>query len=578
MTKNYIKKYLIFICILFILLTTISVVSANENTTNILENYENNDVIEVENEEPLTEDNNEILEVENKEPLTEDNNEILEQSNVNSTLKVSSPLYVGNKVVTAGESFTLNIDLTTYPSSPQNKIWDVTVKIGDHTYILTKNDFKNGVYKLTTKLSRGEYKCSARLNVDDTYEAKNFKITSYEDPKITYDFDTQALLGNSITGYVYVKSYYGYTNRGTITIDGKSYEVRGSPVYVTITPKKIGEYSFSIIYTPDTGSYINHASTYTSTITTTSPTHISVENDKTEVGYYVNYPKITVKDNLGQNIEDYGDISYYRNGVKCNTNMGLLPPQKPGVYTYKVVYTPNSKYYSSSYTYFKVTYKYKPKIIVKNINGKSHKKIKITATVKNKETGKNIKKGLMTFIINGKTYNKNIKNGKAILKIKCPKAYYWKTTYKYYSSYKVKTKYYKTVYNCKAIFHETSNYLAKSSKFKIISKKKPQMKTYKINKKKSKTKTTRNYPNAEAILKKSEYTFWFNYNGNILPNMPVTYKIYTGSTYDEYSSRTDSLGHVKICHIPKGEHTIYIEGKYLLDTYYYHSTFTVYRT
>ena len=60
--------------------------------------------------------------------------------------------------------------------------------------------------------------------------------------------------------------------------------------------------------------------------------------------------------------------------------------------------------------------------------------------------------------------------------------------------------------------------------------------------------------------------------------MPVTYKIYTGSTYDEYSSRTDSLGHVKICHIPKGEHTIYIEGKYLLDTYYYHSTFTVYRT
>ena len=59
--------------------------------------------------------------------------------------------------------------------------------------------------------------------------------------------------------------------------------------------------------------------------------------------------------------------------------------------------------------------------------------------------------------------------------------------------------------------------------------------------------------------------------------MPVTYRIYSGSSYDEYDSQTDSLGYVTIYDIPKGEHKIYIEGHYLLSTKTYKSTFTVYR-
>ena len=96
-------------------------------------------------------------------------------------------------------------------------------------------------------------------------------------------------------------------------------------------------------------------------------------------------------------------------------------------------------------------------------------------------------------------------------------------------------------------------------------------------KKKTSYKSKSKNVDADILLRQDYYTFWFNYNGHTLGSIPVTYKIYTGSQYNEYQSQTDSLGFVDIYPIPKGTHKIYIEGQYLLDTKKYHSTFTVYR-
>lgn len=284
-----------------------------------------------------------------------------------------------------------------------------------------------------------------------------------------------------------------------------------------------------------------------------------------------------------------GFISIDINGKKYTSlvkegksKITIQTPYSPGTYSCKVTFNSDSQYVLNSSTTFIVTSKISTKVTVKSATGYQGKKVKLTAIVKD-DAGNKIKKGIVIFKIKGKNYKAKIKNGKAKITIKYPKAKLFKTKSKRKNGYLIKTKYYKSVYNCKAEFNGYGNYFSSSSSFKVTSKKKPVTKKYIIVTSSSKKKTSHSKPksnnvDADVILFQDYYTFWFNYNGHTLGNMPVKYKIYTGSQYDEYQSQTDSLGFVDISPIPKGTHKIYVEGHYLLDTKNYHSTFTVYRS
>ena len=501
------------------------------------------------------------------------------------TIKYDSLLKVETQKFNVGEQASIAISLITYPSVPRGTIGNVIVYIDGVKYVLTKDNFKYGVYTLNTTFSKiGKYPCSAQLYIADDYytSIEQFFIEVYDTPKIIYyTQEYKNTLGESVNINIDVVDYLGYPiSKGKIYLDSQSFDLMYTPVQFTLNPKSVGSKTYSISYVPQKGSYYkSYYDYYAITVTTVSPTYITTKPSYGEVGYYVFPEEEIVKDKLGNILTVYaGEVEYYFNGKKINYHNGLLPPQKPGVYTYKVVYKPSSSSYLSSYSYFKVIYKYKVKIKVKNINGKQGKKIKIIAITKDKNTGKVIKKGRITFKINGKKYLRSIKKGKAILKIKCPKAYYWKTTTSSYYDYYYEIKHYRTVYKCTCTFNENKKYSTKIKGFKIISEKNSKIKKHKIKHKKTKkSKTSKKSLEADIITKKDEYTFWFNYEGHVLGAMPVKYKIYTGSSYEEYDSQTNSLGFVSIYNIPKGIHKIYIEGHYLLSTKTYHSTFTIYR-
>lgn len=296
-----------------------------------------------------------------------------------------------------------------------------------------------------------------------------------------------------------------------------------------------------------------------------------------------------VKNNLNENINE-GFISFIIDGktyvadvISGEATVNLKMPSKVGTLNYIVKYTPNSRYTSESSSILKIISKYGTKISVKSVTGYQGKKVKLKAIVKD-DMGRKLKKGTVYFTINGKTYSAKVKNGVATIKIKYPKAKYWDYDHKVKRGYLYKIKYYKSIIKCKVQFKKNGNYLGSSSNFKVTSKKKPVVKKYRIkstsaskSKTNSKSKSSTSSGSSGIPILKNYYTFWFKYDGNTLGNMPVTYKIYSGSYCYENDGQTDALGFIDISPIPLGSHKIYIEGKYLLSNKIYHSTFTVYR-
>ena len=127
-----------------------------------------------------------------------------------------------------------------------------------------------------------------------------------------------------------------------------------------------------------------------------------------------------------------------------------------------------------------------PKIAVSKITGYQGKSLTLKATVKNGDVGVSGVK--VTFKLNGNTYtNTTDSNGVAKYNIKFPKSSVLKTTSKTKGKTLTKTTYYQSTYTCDVTVTGTG-YNKATDSFKVVSKKKPLVKKYKIIKKK-KTRT-----------------------------------------------------------------------------------------
>ena len=510
------------------------------------------------------------------------------------TVKAKTELTVNDIKCNIGEYIKISSSLKSGTGHDATRYGNIIFSIDSKKYVTS------GSVSLNMNTA-GKLKCTAQYIGTSYYlnsTEKTFYITVSDTTKVVYSLEsTNVLAGDKIKGeYRVVDGFGNIVTRGNVKITEAtmllivtayydklpSYSTKG---HLSITaPNKPGKYTYGIYYSGKNTDFQGSSSEFN--INVYSISKISSDVIKTNLGKTTNI-KITVKDHLGQNIDEgivkstingKTYIANVKNGIAIFNNVKM--PLNANTYYYTVTYSTDSGLYTTSSSVIKIICSHESKIKVKSISGYSGKKVKLTATVKD-GLGNKIKKGTIKFKINGKTYKAKVKNGKATKKIKLPKAKVSNRVTKTSGTKRTVTTYFRTTYLCTALFSGYKQYPSSSSNFKITSKKKPITKKYYIAKSSSKKKTSYKSKSknvdADILLRQDYYTFWFNYNGHTLGSIPVTYKIYTGSQYNEYQSQTDSLGFVDIYPIPKGTHKIYIEGQYLLDTKKYHSTFTVYR-
>ena len=509
------------------------------------------------------------------------------------TVRTKTELTVNDVMCNIGNSVTISSSLKSGIGSQATKYGNVIYTINSQRYITTGS--------LTLNMyTAGKIKCTAQYIGTSYYlnsTEKTFYITVKDITNIVYSLEsTKILAGDKINlNYKVIDSTGNTVSNGIVKITQPTPKLISTAYYDSLqsyrtygqasitAPDMPGEYTYGIYYSNKNTDFQNSAKGFTVFIYSTSK--ISSSLIKSNVGKTKDI-ELTVKDHLGKNIDE-GIVKSEINGKTYSANVkngkavlkNVKMPLKPNTYQYTVTYSTSTGFYTNSNCIIKILCSHESKIKVKSITGRAGKKVKLTATVKD-GLGNKIKKGTIKFKINGKTYKAKVKNGKATKKIKIPKAKVSNEITKKSGNICKITTYYKTIYSCKALFGGYKQYPKGSSNFKVTSKKKPITKKYIIktsNKKKASSKSKSKNIDADIFLRQDYYTFWFNYNGHTLGNMPVTYKIYTGSTYKEYQSQTDYLGFVDIYHISKGKHKIYVEGHYLLDSKSYKSTFTVYR-
>ena len=467
--------------------------------------------------------------------------------------------------------------------------------IGSETYNTTKS------LKLQMNKS-GLYKCTVKY-VGDSYHLNSTTSTFYinvaDDTRIEYVLDSSNILSGSKfnISYKVLDSQSNIVKKGKVKVTKSTTSNNNKiPVHSTYgdllveVPDLPGKYEYKILYEGmdkqnfNTRNYQNKKSFFY--INVYAKSSIIANPLERNIGEKTNIV-LKVKDHLGQNINEGSlkvkilgktYVANVKNGKAIFKNVKM--PSKAKKYRFKVSYYSKTGFYTNSSTMLEISCKYCSKVTVKSITGYEGKKVKLTALVQD-TAGNKIKKGTVKFKIHSKTYKASVKNGKATVTIKMPFAHFYKAVTKTSGKKCIVTRYFKTVYKCKVTFSGYKQYPGSSSEFTVTSKSEPfSYITYKDSENQPPSSSSSDQSSSSKnsiILKNDYYTFWFNYQGDTLGNMPVTYRIYSGSSYDEYDSQTDSLGYVTIYDIPKGEHKIYIEGHYLLSTKTYKSTFTVYR-
>ena len=507
------------------------------------------------------------------------------------TVKTKTELSVADIKCNLGNSITIRSSLKSGTGRDASKY-------GNIEYVINSQRYSTSGSLGITMNTPGKIKCTAQYVGNSYYltsSEKTFYITVNDQTNVVYSLDSNRVLAGDYfnLNYRVVDGSGNTVPFGEVKITEstmllmatayydslKSYSTSG---YVSLaSPNKPGQYTYGIYY--KNSNYQGTSKTFK--LNVYSKSIITSSTIKSYVGKTANI-KLIVKDHLGQKINEgiiksnFNGKSYsasVKNGEAIFNNVKM--PLKGNTYYCTAYYSTDSGLYTSSSCIIKIICSHESKIKVNTVKGYAGKKVKLSATIKD-GLGNKIKKGTIKFKINGKTYKSKVKNGKATKKIKIPKAKISKKISKTNGNIRTVKTYYKTTYSCTATFSGYKQFPSSSSTFKVVSKKKPKIHTYKISKKKSSTKTTKTKKSTSPgtiFINNDQYRFWFNYNGNTLGNMPVKFKIYSGSNYDEYDSQTDGLGFVTIYNIPKGEHKIYIEGHYLLDSKTYHSTFTINR-
>lgn len=417
-------------------------------------------------------------------------------------VKSRTTLNVNNISCKKGESLEIHSNLMTSVGS------NMQLRQGKVIFNIDSQRYETPGYLFNFALNKsGLYKCTAKY-VGDSYYLNSTDVTFYinvaEETHIDYTLDSKNILANESfnVNYRVIDSIGNTVTKGIVKISESTLLLFNTHYYnklpslstngyrVVTVSNNTGQYTFGIFYNPKNNNNYQYVDYLTSSekfnITVYGISSILTNPVKIREGTTTNI-KVIVKDHLGQNIDE-GEVrttinfktyvAKVKNGQAVFKNVKM--PSKIGTYNYKIYYSTNTDYYTSSSNNLKITCIHASKITIKSVTGYQGKKVKITATVKD-ENGNKINKGKIIFKIIGKTYSCIVKNGIAQVTIKYPKAKNLIYNDKKIGSYFYETISYKSIFNCKAIYNEIDMYLGSSAKFKVTSKTKTIVHKYKIN-------------------------------------------------------------------------------------------------
>lgn len=469
------------------------------------------------------------------------------------TVKTKTSLSVKDITCKKGNTITINVN------GAPSKEGHVIYTIGSQTYTRS-NSFNIRMD------DAGLFKCSATY-VGSSYYLDSDPVTFYinvrDDTIISYHIDSN----NILSGEKFNIEYKASDSKGNIVKSGKmklsgpNMESKYSESYSvkkTVTvPNKPGKYYYKIYYDGiyyETYNYRLYSSCNEGFyINVYSASSINVNPIKGKVGAKTTF-QVGIVDHLGQKIDE-GKASVKINGrtytVDVNDGKAIFKnvklPLKAKTYHYTVTYSTGSGHYKSSSQNLKITCTYGSKVTVKSITGYEGNKAKLTAIVKD-SSGKIIKKGKVIFKVKGKIYKAKVKNGKAKVIIKIPIANKYKTVTKTSGKKVTEITYYKSVYNCKATFSGFKQYPSSSTKFKVISKDEPYFYSY--------------YKSSSSSSSKKKSTGTYEFN---VPQAHATVdvRVYTGSSYNTYSTGTNWLGNGAVSVTETvGMHKVYLYVHY----------------
>ena len=439
------KKRIILILTIFILVfSLINVVVANENTTDIMSDIDDESNLATQNDDVLSK-----LPTTTKTYDTRIDVKEYEANYNGNTLQKDLIIYVYNNETDSKNSNTAPGNLTLDFNKKQDTFstddihhsdtlyhisWDVKApKVGEYECKFTYQGYtRETTYK--NYILKEIYKPSSI----------SFKLTFEHKPQISiYTNDIRARRGDEVNISASIISSKDYYDFGRIVAkiddieynltkseyikygDFYKYNVTGTCVFNTLFTKP-----YSLICYPY-GDYKNNSAIFWATIKTKLPSlevnvtqndlilgnymtkiDIKVINPETDKfgGYYlfVDYPPF-------EKIKSY-NANYSLKLDKNNMTSITIETKKLGLNQYRVYYTNLEDHV---YYYFNVTLSQQTNINVNTITAQRNSQTDLIAYVKN-NINENIDGGSINFIIDGITYKAEVKNGKATVKIKTP--------------------------------------------------------------------------------------------------------------------------------------------------------------
>lgn len=439
------KFYGLVICLL--MLMCITVVSANENITDV-----ESDVNFLE-ETTLPNDNlsNDNISNENNDLLTVSVNDL---DKLEATKSISTTITMSSITANEGNSFTFTAYVTA--SNGMTVPGNVTFKYGNEF----SKALDKGSAKITYKgtLSPGVYTWTATYTGGTTTSGSTtYKfLTSTTTCKLTVYGNAIVTAKNYVSFYqsgekYQIKVINSYTNKpisnkkikvlfytGTNTYTSSYCYTNNDGIYEGTVDNTPGNYK--IVASLDESYYKSNS--YSFNISIDKKPIILYSNDINGVSNAYTTLKVIVKDTLGNSVTD-GVIIFNINGnsYEVNVNNGVATKKiklTKGTYECHATFS-DENCYSNNISFNIVISK-------GNVKLTSYKWISTTKTyitlktIVKDSSGNKINEGYIKFSINGKTYKVNVKKGLATKKIKIGKAktYKYKATY-YGNNYNTKT-------------------------------------------------------------------------------------------------------------------------------------------